>query len=134
MDWKGFADFDVLEKGVGDFRIIEINPRVPASVHAALVSGVNYGDVICRDLLDGKKTESGYHPGESLRCLGLDIAWFAASPERFSRFAEWMRFFGKHLHYQEGGWKDRRAMAYSIWCGIKKQMSPSFRKAKGGMN
>ncbi len=134
LNWDGFADFDVLEKGEGDYRIIEINPRVPASVHAAYISGVNYGNMMVEDLLRGRKSPSCYTPGMHLRFLGLDIAWFLASPARFRNTPSWFKFFGKHLHYQEGGIKDMMAMAYSIWLGIKKELSPSFRKAKSGMN
>lgn len=134
LNWVGFADFDVLEKAKGDYRIIEINPRVPASLHAAYVSGIDFGRIIVDDLLYNKKTVANYTPGESLRCLGLDIAWFIASPNRFRIKPSWFKFWGKHLHYQEGGIKDWKSMIYSIWLGMKKQLSPSFRKAKAGMN
>lgn len=134
LDWKGFADFDVLEKAPGDYRIIEINPRVPASVHAAYASGVNYSNIIITDLIDKKKIFPLYKSGESLRYLGLDIAWFLASSDRFRCVPNWFKFFGKHLHYQDGGLKDIKAMAYSFYVGIRKQLSPTFRNKKAGMN
>lgn len=134
LNWTGFADLDVLEKNKGIYKIIEINPRIPASVHAAYVSGVNYGQVMVDDLIYNKKSQMKYRPGEQLRFLGLDIAWFLASPHRFKATPSWFKFLGKHLHYQEGGARDMAAMIYSIWCGVKKQLSPSFRKAKAGMN
>lgn len=134
LNWFGFADFDVLEKNDGDYKIIELNPRVPASVHAAYISGINYGEVIINDLLNCQKTSMTYYPGKHLRCLGIDIAWFLTSPRRFKIHPSWFKFWGKNLFYQEGGYKDLRAMAYSICMGIKKQLSPSFRKAKSGMN
>ncbi len=134
LGWTGFADFDVLEKGEGDYRIIEINPRVPASVHAAYISGCNFGKMMVEDLLENKKYAASYTPGKQLRFLGLDIAWFLASPGRFRCKPSWFKFIGKDLHYQEGGIKDIKAMAYSIWLGIRKELSPSFRKSKAGMN
>lgn len=134
LDWTGFADFDVLEKGEGDYRIIEINPRVPASVHAAYVSGVNYGEMIVADMIENRTIDNIYETGKHLRFLGLDIAWFLASPDRFKSSPSWFRFIGKNIYYQEGGIKDLRAMLYSILVGIKKQLSPSFRKSKSGMN
>ena len=134
LNWIGFADFDILEKGNGDYRIIEINPRVPASVHAAYISGVDYGRIMVADLLENRKIQMKYTSGKQLRFLGLDIAWFLASPNRFRCEPSWFKLFGKDLHYQEGGIKDWKAMMYSIWSGIKKQLSPSFRKAKAGMN
>lgn len=134
LGWYGFADFDVLEKGNGDYRIIEINPRVPASVHAAYISGVNFGAMLASDMLEGKKLKSDYKPGTQLRFLGLDIAWFLASPNRFKTSPSWFKFIGKNLYYQEGGIHDIKAMFYSILLGIRKELSPSFRKSKVGMN
>lgn len=134
IEWIGFADFDILEKAKGDYRIIEINPRVPASVHAAYISGINFGKMIVDDCLHQKQSTQIYTPGKQLRFLGLDIAWFLSSRNRFKTTPSWFKFFGKDLYYQEGGIKDWRAMTYSIWSGIKKQLSPSFRKAKSGMN
>lgn len=134
LGWVGFADFDILEKGDGDYRIIEINPRIPASVHAAFASGVHFGEMIVKDITEGIIPEYTYIPGMQLRCLGLDIAWFLASPNRWKCKPSWFKFFGKKLHYQEGGSKDFCAMCTSIWMGIKKQMDPEFRKKKKGMN
>lgn len=134
IEWNGFADFDVLEKGDGDYRIIEINPRVPASLHAALASGVDFGHIIAADHLNLPRPQMNYTPGEQLRYLGLDIAWFLSSPNRFRCKPHWFNFFGKHLHYQDGGAADFKAMLYSLWSGVRKQLSPSFRKSKSGMN
>lgn len=134
LDWVGFADFDVLEKGNGDYRIIEINPRIPASVHAAFASGVNFGEMIVKNITEGILTEYKYTPGMQLRCLGIDIAWFLASPDRWKCKPSWFKFFGKNLYYQEGGAKDFGAMCTSIWMGVKKYLNPEFRKRKQGMN
>jgi len=134
LGWVGFADFDILEKGDGDYRIIEINPRIPASVHAAAISGVHFGEMIVKDITEGSLPSYTYTPGMQLRCLGLDIAWFLSSPNRWKCKPSWFRFLGKKLHYQEGGLKDFPAMCTSIWMGIKKQMNPEFRKKKKGMN
>ena len=134
LGWIGFADFDILEKEDGDYRVIEINPRVPASLHAALASGIDFGQMIVDDMTCSPRRHMSYLPGEQLRFLGLDIAWFVSSPDRFRTSPSWFKFWGAHLHYQEGGIKDYRAMAYSLWNGIRKQLSPSFRKAKSGMN
>lgn len=134
LNWFGFADFDILENGPGDYRIIEINPRVPASVKAAYVSGVNFGEIIVRDTLGEDVPSYSYKIGKQLRYLGLDIAWFIASPNRWKCKPNWFLFFGKDLHYQEGGIHDFPAMLTSIWCGIKKLLNPDFRRSKAGMN
>lgn len=134
LGWIGFADFDILEKADGDYRIIEINPRIPASVHAAAISGVHFGNMIVEDLTGGKLPVYNYTPGMQLRCLGLDIAWFLASPNRWKCEPSWFVFWGRKLYYQEGGLKDFWAMCASIWMGIKKQFNPAFRRQKSGMN
>lgn len=134
LEWVGMADFDILEKGEGDYKIIEINPRVPASLRGAEISGVNFPEIIVSDLLEGKLPKYEYEPGKYLRFLGLDLAWFVASPLRFECKPSWFNFFGKNLFYEDGGWRDLPAMMAYIWTGIKKQLSPSFRKSKQGLN
>lgn len=134
LNWIGFADFDVLEKDNGDFRVIEINPRVPASIRAASISGINFGEIIVRGTLGQNIPEYKYTPNKSLRCLGLDIAWFLSSPKRWKATPSWFKFIGKDLYYQEGGKKEWIAMLTSLYIGVGKMLSPSFRKKKKGMN
>jgi len=133
LDWVGFADFDVLEKGDGDYRIIEINPRVPASIRAAEAAGVSFGDLIVSDLLGEPLPVYTYKPGRYLRCLGLDLAWFFHSPRRWSARPSWFRFF-RGTVYQDGGWRDFPAMAAYLRSGIGKWLDPAFRRKKSGMN
>lgn len=134
LNWVGFADFDILEKGDKDYKIIEINPRVPASVRGAAISGVNYPQMIVEDLMNNQLKTYEYETGKYLRYLGLDIAWFMASHNRWKTKPCWFKFFGKDLHYQEGGLHDLPAMWTSMVEGVKKQLNPEFRKAKSGMN
>lgn len=134
LNWVGMADFDILEKGKGDFRIIEINPRVPASLRGAEMSGVNFPHIIVYDLLEGGIPHYEYKTGNYLRFLGLDIAWFLASPKRFKCEPSWFKFFGKKIFYEDGGWRDRSAMLTYILSGIRKQLSPEFRKSKSGLS
>ena len=47
LKWVGMADFDVLQRlDNKEYKIIEINARVPASLRAAAVSGVNFPELI----------------------------------------------------------------------------------------
>ena len=130
LQWEGFADLDVLEKGEGGYRIIEINPRVPASLRAANVSGVDFGNIVVSQALDKLPPFCSYRTGVQLRGLGLDFAWFLKSPHRWSAKPSWFRFFGKNLYYQEGGTRDFLAACASILSGVKKQLNPEFRKSK----
>lgn len=133
LDWQGFADFDVLEKGNGDFRIVEINPRVPASIRAAEAAGIDFPEMIVSDILGETVPSYGYKPGRCLRCLGLDIAWFLKSSRRWSARPSWFRFF-RNTVYQDGGWRDFPAMMASLGTGFVKMMNPAFRRKKAGMN
>ena len=134
LNWIGFADFDVLEKNEGEYKIIEINPRIPASVKAAAVSGVNFAEIIVCDLCGDPIPVYRYTPGKQLRYLGLDIAWVLASPKRWKASPNWFRFVGKDLHYQDGGIHDILAMFMSMWVGFKKMINPQFMKRKKGLN
>jgi Predicted ATP-grasp enzyme len=134
LDWVGFADFDVLEGDDGDFRLVELNPRLPACLRAAEVSGVNFPMLIVSDALGGGATPYVYSPGKVLRFLGLDLAWFLCSSNRFKATPSWFRFFGKNLFYQEGGRYDAKAFACSMLEGARKFFSKSFRAQKSGMN
>ena len=134
LNWVGFADFDILEKGDQDYKIIEINPRVPASVRCAAISGVNYPEMMVEDLMNSELKTYKYETGKYLRYLGLDIAWFMASPNRWKAKPCWFKFFGKDLHYQEGGLHDLPAMWTSMVEGVTQQLNPSFRKSKSGLN
>lgn len=128
LHWIGFADFDILKTKTGDFRIIEINPRVPASIRAAEVSGVNFPTLMVKDSLGMKVSPYVCIPNKQLRYLGLDIMWFISSNKRFSCVPSWFIFFAKNLYYQESG-----AMFFSLLSGLKKVFSSSFRKSKSGI-
>lgn len=102
LNWFGMADFDVLQrKDTLEYKIIEINPRVPASLRAAFVSGVNFPEIIIKDTLGEEVCQYNYQPGKTLRYLGIDILWFIKSNKRFSASPSWFRFFGKDIYYQE---------------------------------
>lgn len=110
LDWKGMADFDVLQNSNGDYKIIEINPRVPASLRAADIAGVNFPDIIVRDLLDMPQEQTTYHSNRYLRFFGLDIMWFIHSPQRFRSHPSWFCSIGKDVYFQ-----DIYATAPSTW-------------------
>ena len=110
IGYVGFADFDVLRSRQGEYKIIEINPRVPASLRGAAVSGVNFPAIITADALGLPIPKCTYEPAKILRYLGLDILWFISSPDRFRSRPGWFRFWGRNVFYQEGGRRDWRAM------------------------
>lgn len=130
LNWHGFADFDIMETKSGEFKIIEINPRMPASIHAAYISGVNYPEMIVCDLLNLPIPTYTYNWGLSMRFFGLDVMWFIFSSQRFSFSPSWFQFFGKKIYYQDGSIHDPLPMLMGIVSGIIKYLNPSFRKSK----
>ena len=102
MEWVGMADFDVLQRlDDKSYKIIEINPRVPASLRAAAVSGINFPELIVRDAQGEEVPEYTYTPGKILRYLGTDLLWMIKSPNRFQSQPNWFSFFGKGVYYQD---------------------------------
>ncbi len=118
LEYVGFADFDVLQTIKGEYKIIEINPRVPASLRGAAISGINFPAIIVADVLGKALPKYTYRPGKTLRYLGLDIMWFLSSPNRFK--TNWFKFFGKDIYYQEGGYKDIKPMIMSLLQNLNK--------------
>ncbi|MCQ2265087.1 MAG: ATP-grasp domain-containing protein [Bacteroidales bacterium] len=102
LNWVGIADFDVLQrKDSGEYKIIEINPRVPASLRAAAISGVNFPNIIVSDVLGLPQKNYEYHTGKILRYLGIDLMWFLKSKNRFTAKPSWFKFWGNDVFYQD---------------------------------
>ncbi len=131
LNWVGFADFDIIqEEGSNAMKILEINPRIPASIHSASVSGVNFPKMMVEGALHLPIETYQYHPGKEIRFFGLDVMWFLFSPDRFRFKPSWFKFWGKNVFYQDGSWRDPLPMLMGCLEGVAKYMNPSFRKAK----
>lgn len=121
LDWNGFADFDVLyDLSRKEYKIIEINPRVPASLRAADISGVNFPEIIISDLLDMQIPKYIYEPGKKLRYLGLDLLWFLKSLIKCKINISWFVFFRKDMFYQDIYLKDISTWYTWFLVGLKK--------------
>ena len=102
LDWVGMADFDVLQRlDNGEYKVIEINARVPASLKAAEISGVNFPEIIAKDAMGLSVPSYEYRSGRIMRYLGIDIMWLLKSPNRFHSKPCWLSFFGKNIYYQD---------------------------------
>lgn len=118
------ADFDVLQrKDTLEYKIIEINHRVPASLRAAYISGVNFPEIIVRDAVRESKLHYHYLPGSTMRYLGIDLLWFLKSPNRFYSSPSWFHYFGKDVYYQDIIWCDRSTWYSWLIVGLKKYMN-----------
>ena len=102
LNWVGMADFDVLQRlDNKEYKIIEINARVPASLKGSLISGVNFPGIIAKDTMGEPVPEYVYRTGKVMRYLGTDIMWFLKSENRFKAKPSWFSFFGKDIFYQD---------------------------------
>jgi len=101
MNWVGFADFDVLYDNKGGYKVIEINPRVPACLRIANESGVSFPEIIIDDLLGNTRKIQRSREGIMLRYLGTDILWFVSSIIHNPIPKSWFLFWGKDIFYQD---------------------------------
>ncbi len=134
LKWVGFADFDLIEDMKdGIVKVMEINPRVPACVKSAVVSGIDYGPIIVDSYLGREYKNYEYSPGVILRHFGFEVLWFINSKYRWRTKPSWFRFFGKRLYYQDFDILDPMPFIFGTLGNIKKQFSSEFRKSKAGV-
>lgn len=133
IHWEGFADFDLIEDPrTKELLIMEINPRLPACIGAAVFGGINWGQIIVDHILGKQQDTYNYKKGIILRHLGFDILWFLKSHDRFKTNPSWFHFFGSNVHYQDFHWSDQIPFWVGTWHNFIKLMSPSFRRQKQG--
>lgn len=135
LNWRGFADFDTIEDPrSGELLIMELNPRVPACVKTAIVSGVDWGEILVNEYLNLPRKTYLYHTGRCLRHLGFEVLWFFYSKNRFKTTPNWFRFLSKNVYYQDiNGWGDPFPFFTGTIGNLIRQLSPDFRKAKSGL-
>lgn len=135
LKWEGFADFDLIEDPNDHIvKIMEINPRIPASIKASSFSGVNFAENIVQGSLKRPFTKYHYKPGRYLRYLGLDILWLMQSRSRFKSNPSWIKtLFSTRQVLQDGSFDDLQPFIYGTIGGLLKQLNPRFRTSKKGM-
>ena len=101
LNWIGFADFDLISDKNGNFKIIEINPRIPACIKSALVSGINYPELILDLSLKRKVNPSTYLPGKAVKHIGLDFLWLLNANQKGKLYIYFKDFFDKNVYYQD---------------------------------
>ena len=133
INWEGMADFDLIEDPKdGEYKIMEINPRVPACIKSAIKSGADYAELYV-DYALGRPLKK-YHskPGYTLRFIGFEILWFLSSKNRFHSKPSWFKFWGRHVYYQDFSISDPLTFFLGSIENILKFADPSFRKSKSG--
>ena len=135
IKWEGFADFDLIEDPKdGVLKVMEINPRIPACIKSAILSGMDYGTMIADVSLGKPLKEYKYKPGQKLRHIGFEMLWFLKSKNRWKTKPCWFNWIDPKLSFQDFCWCDPMPFFYGTWGNIKKQRSEEFRKTKGGLN
>lgn len=130
LNWRGFADFDLIaDKYSKKPFLIEINPRIPACIHASLVSGVNFPLMIVNDVLRLPLPVTNYRINKKVRYLAMDFLWLLFSKERFRSNPSWFKFLDKDLFYQDGC-NDLFPMLAGFLMGIRKYMNKEYRQSK----
>lgn len=133
IHWIGFADFDTIEDPDShELLIMEINPRLPACIGAAVHAGMDWGNVLVNHALGLPQKTYDYKKGITLRHLGFDVLWFMHSSERFHTHPSWFKFFSKNVYYQDFDFFDQKPFWVGTYHNIKKLFDPSFKKAKSG--
>jgi predicted ATP-grasp superfamily ATP-dependent carboligase len=134
INWIGFADFDFIEDPRdGQFKVMEINPRVPACIGSAIISGLNFPKAIVDQSLGNDSSDLGsYTPGKILRFFTMECLWFMFSRERFRAKPSWFKFFGRDVYYQDGSLSDPLPMLAGVLIGLRKYADPKFFRAKFG--
>ena len=133
LHWVGFADFDTIgNSDTGELLIMEINPRLPACIGAAICAGIDWGQIIVNDYLDKPQQSYQCKEGVVLRHLGFDFLWFIKSPNRFKIKPSWFNFWGSNVHYQDFHFWDQKPFWVGTFHNMKKLFNPEFKKAKSG--
>jgi len=129
IGWRGYADVDLIQDPRdGVAKIMEINPRVTASVKICFVAGVDFARQIL-ELETGREVSEfiEYRKNVKLRYMHTDLLWFIQSPKRFQANPSWFRF-GNTVD-QIWSWKDPLPwFTYSLQAVRK--LSPELQKRK----
>lgn len=92
LGWQGFAAACfMIDKETGKPKLLEINGRIPASVHLAYMLGFNISRQMLEMIYDEEVTRypDNKQFGKFLRHFDTDIAWFLKSPDRFHTKPSW---------------------------------------------
>lgn len=94
IGWRGYGDVDLIEDPRdGVCRVMEINPRITASVKVCFAAGVDFARQVVELGMGLPVTEyADYREGIRLRYMHTDLLWFLQSPNRFHAKPSWFDF------------------------------------------
>lgn len=91
IGWRGYGDVDLIQDPRDHIaKVMEINPRITASVKVCIYSGVDFAKQIVEYEM-GQEVSSflDYKKGVTLRYMHTDLLWFIESPNRFKAKPSW---------------------------------------------
>ncbi len=94
IGWRGYGDVDLIEDPRdGVAKVMEINPRITASVKVCFAAGVDFARQIVELGMGLPVTPfEDYRDGVRLRYMHTDLLWFLQSPDRFRAKPSWFDF------------------------------------------
>ena len=94
IGWVGYGDVDLIEDPRdGVAKVMEINPRITASVKVCFAAGVDFARQIVELGMGMPVTDyPDYRDGVRLRYMHTDLLWFLQSPNRFKTKPGWFDF------------------------------------------
>lgn len=104
LKWVGAANIDfILDPRDNISKVIEINPRIGATIKIAFVSGIDFSKMLLR-LANGRDIEQieCYKSGLIMRNLILDTIWFifSSAQDRKKTIPAFFKFYDKRIYYQ----------------------------------
>lgn len=94
IGWRGYGDVDLIEDPRdGACKVMEINPRITASVKVCFAAGVDFARQVVELGMGLPVTAyDDYREGIRLRYMHTDLLWFLQSPNRFRAKPSWFDF------------------------------------------
>lgn len=94
IGWKGYGDVDFIQDPRDNVpKVMEINPRVTASVKVCIYAGVDFARQIIEHEMGMEVTPFlEYKKNIILRYMHTDLLWFLQSPQRFRSKPSWFSF------------------------------------------
>lgn len=94
IGWRGYGDVDLIQDPRDKVaKVMEINPRITASVKVCFAAGVDFARQIVEYEMDMPVTYyPDYEVDRRLRYMHTDLLWFIESPNRFKAKPSWFSF------------------------------------------
>ena len=91
IGWIGYGDVDLIQDPRdGIAKVMEINPRITASVKVCFKSGVDFARQIVENEMGKEVTDyTEYKKGITLRYMHTDLLWFLECKDRFKTKPSW---------------------------------------------